>query len=95
MDSDIIKNINISNTYIILVDDDLIYKPYMIEHFDNFIKLNKSDVCSYCVYNYHNIKIDQGADGFLIKYSRKNLNNNLNKTLNELNKLGHFDFLKI
>jgi len=28
------------NTYIILVDDDIIYKPYMIETFDTEIRLN-------------------------------------------------------
>jgi len=71
LNSDVIKNseIDVSNTYIILVDDDLIYKPYMIEHFDNYIKLNNNiDCASYYVYN-SDFKIGQGADGFFIKFN--------------------------
>jgi len=56
------------NTYIILVDDDLVYKPYMIEYFDNYTKCNDNiDVASFYVYNHDNVNIGQGADGFFIK----------------------------
>jgi len=56
------------DTYIILMDDDLIYKPYMIEYFDNYIKSNPNiEVASYFVYNHDSIQIGQGADGFFIK----------------------------
>lgn len=52
--------------FIVLVDDDLIYKPYMIEYFNNFTKNNNVDVASYYVYN-KGIQIGQGADGFFIR----------------------------
>lgn len=59
------------DTYIVLVDDDHIYKPYMLEYFDIYNKINfdnKLEVSSYYCYNYHNIIIvGQGADGFFIK----------------------------
>lgn len=55
------------NTFVVLVDDDIIYKPYFIENFNNFVIKNKNDVFSYCVYNFNNIKIGQGVDGFFIK----------------------------
>jgi hypothetical protein len=64
LNSDIIEEYNASTTYILLIDDDLIYNPLMIEMFD---KLNNTDVCSFFVYNHLDIKIGQGADGFLIK----------------------------
>jgi hypothetical protein len=65
--SEIMKNIEISRTYIILIDDDVIYKPYMIEYFDKYIKEYKKEVCSFYVYNSGDIQIGQGVDGFLIK----------------------------
>ena len=55
------------NTYIILVDDDIIYKPYMIENFDTFAKLNNTEVGSYWVYPFGTIQVGQGVDGFFIK----------------------------
>ena len=67
--SKIIK-IDSKDTYIVLVDDDLIYKPYMLEYFDNYNKEiydNKLEVCSYFCYNSNNVTIGQGADGFFIK----------------------------
>ena len=65
--SEIMNTIEISRTYIILIDDDVIYKPYMIEYFDKYIKEYKKEVCSFYVYNIGDIKIAQGVDGFLIK----------------------------
>lgn len=56
------------NTYIVLVDDDVIYKPYMLEHFNNYIKDAKGvEVASYCTYTWTDIKIGQGVDGFFMK----------------------------
>jgi hypothetical protein len=58
------------NTYIVLVDDDLVYKPYMIEYFDNYTKYNDNidiDVASYYTYYHEEITVGQGADGFFIK----------------------------
>ena len=66
--SNIINSFENDNTYIILIDDDLIYKPYMIEYFDNYTKYCHSvDVASFYVYNHDNVNIGQGADGFFIK----------------------------
>ena len=57
------------DTYIVLVDDDLIYKPYMLEYFDNYNKKhnNKLRTASYWCNNLHEVTIGQGADGFFIK----------------------------
>ena len=54
------------DTYIILVDDDLTYKPVLIEEFDKFNKNNNIDVASYFIYK-RPFKIGQGSDGFFIK----------------------------
>jgi hypothetical protein len=55
------------NTYIVLVDDDLIYKPFMIEQFNHYINLYKHiEVGSYYVYSNY-IAVGQGADGFFMK----------------------------
>ena len=66
-----IIDMNNINTYIILVDDDIIYKPYMIETFDTEIRLNNNinniDVASFYGYNVGHIRIAQGVDGFLMK----------------------------
>jgi len=63
LNSDLIKQ----DEFIILLDDDVIYKPYLIEYFNNYIQLNKSvEVASYYVYDSH-IRIGQGVDGFFIK----------------------------
>ena len=69
--SDIISNMNVSvsDTYIILLDDDLIYKPYMIEYFNNYIKTNQGvDVASYFMTQ----GFGQGADGFFMKLDTLN-----------------------
>jgi len=59
--------------YIILVDDDVIYKAYMIEFFNLFLKdYENTRSASYCVYTVDNMRdfhIAQGVDGFLIQSS--------------------------
>jgi hypothetical protein len=53
--------------YIVLVDDDLVYKQDMVENFKNFIQDKTVYVASYHTYCYKNIVIGQGADGFFLK----------------------------
>jgi hypothetical protein len=67
--SKIIK-LDSKDTYIVLVDDDLTYKPYMLEYFDKYNKKyydNKLRAASYYCLNMHEVTIGQGADGFFIK----------------------------
>lgn len=83
--SDIISDTN--NTYIILIDDDLIYKPYMIETFDKEIKKKINEVFSCWVNCYGKLKIGQGADGFVINY------NLLDNFLNYYNLIKDYDYI--
>jgi hypothetical protein len=58
------------DTYLILLDDDFIYKPYLIDYFHNNININKDiDVATYYTYNYGNIKVAQAADALIFKYN--------------------------
>tara|TARA_Y100001933_G_scaffold261237_1_gene315361 strand:+ start:5781 stop:6533 length:753 start_codon:yes stop_codon:yes gene_type:complete len=67
--TDIIRNID-ENTYIILIDDDVIYKSNMIKYFDKYIRIHKKiDIASFYVYRFGNDEIGQGVDGFFIKKS--------------------------
>jgi hypothetical protein len=60
------------NTFIILVDDDLIYKPNMIEYFLYVNKFHHNNVClaGYFGYRFNNIQICQGADGLFMKKNK-------------------------
>lgn len=81
---------NNNNVYIVLVDDDHIYKSYMIEYFDNYNKKkfnNKLNVASFYCYNLDKIKIAQGADGFFIRYSL------LDKFSNYYNIIKNYDYI--
>jgi len=81
---------NDDNTYIILVDDDYIYKPYMIEDFDNHIKkYSNIEVASYWVYGMNGISIGQGADGFFIK---QNILTNFLQFYNEIKDEDYVNF---
>jgi hypothetical protein len=58
---------NERDTFVLLVDDDFIYQPYMIDYFDKCVHLNGNiEVASYYVYR-NRIKVGQGADGFFIR----------------------------
>jgi len=57
-------NISLDDSFIILVDDDVIYKNTLIQGFIPYMYVKS--VASYCVYQYSNIIIGQGVDGFLI-----------------------------
>ena len=88
LNSNIIKSFDKSNTYIILVDDDLIYKPYMIETCDKEIKSKNIEVGSFYVSEHKKIKIGQGADCYLMKL------NKLNKFLDYFNVIRENDYVK-
>jgi len=58
-----------NNMYVVLIDDDVIYQPKMIEYFDNYVKTNVNNPInagSFCTYTY-NITLGHGVDGFFIK----------------------------
>jgi hypothetical protein len=85
LSSDTITDIK-PDTYIILIDDDNIYKPYMIEYFDNYMKINNCVCASYYVYN-NKINIGQGTDGFFIKFDY------LKNFLQYYNVIRNYDYL--
>ena len=62
-------NYKSNSVYIVLVDDDNIYKPYMLEYFDNYNKNynNKLKCSSFYCYNNNGITIGQGSDGLFIR----------------------------
>jgi hypothetical protein len=91
LESDIMTNVDPTNLYIILVDDDLIYKPYMIERFNAEIMKNKTETASFYVYPVHNIRIGQGADGFLIKYDTLHSFSKYYRIINKEDYLGYHD----
>lgn len=68
LNSDLLGGFDKSDTFVVLVDDDLIYKHYMLEDFDYNKKVHRhTQVASYYAYDNNNIKIGQGADGFFIQ----------------------------
>ena len=54
------------NSLLILADDDLIYKDYMIEKFEYFYSKAPNNAYSFYVYPVENFPVGQGADGFAI-----------------------------
>jgi hypothetical protein len=63
------KNKINDETYLIIIDDDLVYKPYFIENFDKNVNINKNiDVASYMFLGYE-VGVGQAADGFFMKYN--------------------------
>jgi hypothetical protein len=61
----LLKNkIPLDNSFIVLVDDDVVYKNTFLEGFIPY--LTENSVASYWVYDYMDLKIGQGVDGFLI-----------------------------
>ena len=78
--------------FVVLIDDDHIYKNEMLEIFYNQAVKNLENSYSFCVYDVIDCKVGQGADGFLIntKYLKNVLNffnqhvkNNKNLFLND------------
>ena len=62
--------------FVVLIDDDHIYKNEMLEIFYNQAVKNLDKSYSFCVYDVIDCKVGQGADGFLIntKYIKNVLN---------------------
>ena len=56
----------LSYDFVILIDDDHIYKNEMLEIFYNQAFKNSNDSYSFCVYDILDCKVGQGADGFMI-----------------------------
>jgi len=54
------------DSLVILADDDLFYKNYMIEKFFYFYSKKLDNAYSYYVYPINNFPVGQGADGFAI-----------------------------
>ncbi len=52
--------------YVILVDDDHIYRKEMLEIFYQQAQKNLNNSYSFCLYDVFDCKVGQGADGFLI-----------------------------
>ncbi len=69
LENKILKDEHTSSTFIVLVDDDHIYKPYMLEYFDSCNKRNnyKLKTASFFCYKNNNIIIGQGSDSYFIK----------------------------
>ena len=69
-----LKNIS-SYDYVILLDDDHIYRKQMFEIFYEQAKKNLNNSYSFCVTDILDCKVGQGADGFLINTKfLKNIN---------------------
>jgi len=62
--------------YVILIDDDHIYKPEMLEIFYNHASKSLESAYSFAVFDIEDCKVGQGADGYLINV--KHLNSILN-----------------
>ena len=53
-------------SHVILVDDDHVYQKDMLEIFFNESLKNPKNAYSFCVYDIEDLKVGQGADGFMI-----------------------------
>lgn len=54
--------------FVVLVDDDLMYQPYMLEDFNNYVnRHHKCCVGSYYCCSLNHFIVGQGADGFFIR----------------------------
>ena len=87
--SDIIK-LDLKDTYIVLVDDDVKYLPNMLEYFDNYNNKhhdNNLAVASFFCYNPYGFTIGQGVDGFFIK------SNLLNKFEHYYDIIKNYDYI--
>ena len=70
-----IISLDLKDTYIVLVDDDHIYKPFMLECFNNYNAEhhdNKLKIASFYCYNSYGVVIGQGADSIFIRLEMLN-----------------------
>jgi len=69
--NNVLKDCDPANTFIVLVDDDLIYKPFMIDRFDETHNNKAVNVFTYCPMNIYGIDYSpyfaQGSDGLFIR----------------------------
>lgn len=57
-----------SDNFVVLVDDDFSYKPYMLEWFNSYIADKPAvEAASFWVYDIGGVAVGQGADGFFLR----------------------------
>ena len=57
------------NVQLVLVDDDMIYRPYMLAAFGEHFSANPGSAASFYTYRYKGLPLGQGADGFALPAS--------------------------
>jgi len=85
-----IISLDLKDTYIVLVDDDHIYKPFMLECFNNYNAEhhnNKLKVASFYCYMSHGVIIGQGADSIFIRLEM------LNKFEDYYNRIKNYEYI--
>ena len=61
------SNVDLQDTHVVLVDDDLLYNPRMLEWFKAYTeKYPDIKAASFYYYLIGNLRVGQGADGFII-----------------------------
>jgi hypothetical protein len=55
---------------LVLVDDDMIYRPHMLAGFRDHFAANPGSAASFHTYRYKRLNVGQGADGFALPASR-------------------------
>lgn len=58
------------NALLVLVDDDMIYRPYMLEAFGAHFAAHPGSAASFYTYRYKGFLLGQGADGFALPANR-------------------------
>jgi uridine monophosphate synthetase len=58
------KNYDIENTYIIYLDDDILYNTKIIEIYDKYNKINNNNIYGFRGFNYNKLKIDRNIKDF-------------------------------
>jgi len=57
-----------ASSFVVLVDDDFVYKPYMLEWFGGYIAdKDEIEAASFWVYDIGGVAVGQGADGFFLR----------------------------
>jgi hypothetical protein len=55
---------------LVLVDDDMIYRPHMLATFRDHFEANPGRAASFYTYRYKGLRVGQGADGFALPAGR-------------------------
>lgn len=70
LNSTLLADVDKTHTYLVLVDDDAVYEPSLIEFFHNRVTTNdKIEAASYTYDTYNNITLGSGMVGFFMKLS--------------------------